>query len=117
MVNVKNSNTNDLTDTEETIVNTDNEEERYLQICDVAGIPLSVKDTVQLHIDCPSLSQRLLGIVVDIQQSDSSLIVSVEWSDETKDRYESQIQGTSFFTVQTLRKMVDEYGQWVAATL
>ena len=119
MVNVKNSNTNDLTDTEKTIVNTDNEEERYLQICDVAGIPLVIGNVIWLHHDYPSQTRRPIGTIVDIKESSLGEIAIITiWEGQSgTTTYSIKDNGGSFLRVNELRKVVKQDGQWVAATL
>lgn len=101
----------------EATAKTTNEEKEEISVCDVAGIPLFVGDTVHLYTDYPTTTERLLGEILQIELIGKEVIVLVKWANGVKSGYECQITNSSFPKLEKLRKMVNEDERWAVATL
>ena len=115
--NIENPATHDSADREKTTANTDNEEKRYLQVCDVAGIPLQTGDMVQRYSDHPQQSTRLIGTIFYFNKLRTGGIdVIVKWGKKEKIGVHAvKDNGDPFPQIDELRKVVERNGRYVAA--
>lgn len=108
-------------------------EEKYLQVCDCAGIPLAVGDIVQNSSKQGSGLAGIIWIRVDESQKNREVIVTLcpfeqdqeegdvywdyrqRWEHKAKDN--SNQTGSPFLKQENLRKLTCKDNQWCVATL